>query len=62
MKKHQFEEITFTLTSILAVLCHHFEYYWLSVPFTVKAVFDLGCALYYSWKSANQSLKDKEQQ
>jgi len=53
MKKHQFEEIIFSLSVIIALMCYYIDITWLFCLFTFKAVVDFKCATatYYSYKA-----------
>lgn len=52
MKKHQFEEITASLSIIVALLAYQFEVNWLAGIFTAKAIFDMWCAIRFSYRAA----------
>lgn len=56
MKKHQFEEITMSLSIIICLISYSLKINWLFYIFLVKSIIDTICALVVSYNSV---LKDK---
>ena len=61
MKEYQFEELTASLSTIIAILCYVFDLQFLFWLFTGKSLFDWGCAIGFGFKDAMQKLKQKNQ-
>jgi hypothetical protein len=59
MKKHQFEEILATLSTIVCLLTLYFNIEWLFYIFLFKSLFDWYCAFKESYKQAKNDLKNK---
>ncbi len=60
MKNYQFEEITSSLSIIIALLAYNFKVDWLFYIFAVKSVIDVYCSLKTSYIEAKELLKNKE--
>ena len=57
MQKHQFEEITASLSIIITLMAYGFEINWLFYIFLCKSIFDIWCALKTSYISAQKDIK-----
>jgi len=57
MKKHQFEEILFSIDVIITLLCFIFSIKWLLWIFIIKTLFDF----YFANKAAYKAAKKRKE-
>jgi hypothetical protein len=61
MKEYQFEELTASIATIIAILCYAFDLHFLFWLFASKAVLDWGGAIGFGFRDAIKKLKQKSQ-